>query len=362
MAIDVQALLEPNSDEAPSGAPLEYDPRYIELEILARGVAQEEDASGKVIREAQPPDWGEIERIALELCQESKDLRVAVYLSRAALARDGLPGFRDALELMSGYVTRHWSSVYPQLDPDDNNDPSARVNTIASLSDNETMLRALRLTPLTQSRQFGRISYRDYAMATGAIPAAANGRDDEGKLPDSSRLEAAFADSDIEFVNESQAGAAGALEALSAIDKALDEELGAGNGPELVPLEKLLGDIKGLLDRELAKRGGGESREEDGAESSATADGAAASPSAAGRGAAAGGAVRSRDDVLFLLDKICRYYSDCEPSSPVPLILNRTRRLVTMSFLDILKDLTPGGVQEFGLIAGIKEEEDRIEE
>ncbi|HWE72369.1 MAG TPA: type VI secretion system protein TssA [Stellaceae bacterium] len=362
MAIDTQALLEPNSDEAPSGASVEYDPRYIELEILARGVAQEEDSAGRIIREAQPPDWAEVERIALELCQETKDLRVAIYLARAALARDGLPGLRDALDLMSGYLTRHWSSVYPQLDPDDNNDPSARVNTVASLCDNDTMLRALRLTPLTQSRQFGRISYRDYAMATGAMPAATNGRDDEEKMPDSLRLDAAFADTDIAFISESQAAAAGALEALSTIDKTLDQELGPGNGPELTPLEKLLGDIKGLLDRELAKRGGGESLEEEGSEGPAMADGAAERGAGAGRGLAAGGAVRSRDDVLLLLDKICRYYSDYEPSSPVPLILNRTRRLVTMSFLDILKDLTPGGVQEFGLIAGIKEEEDRAEE
>ena len=66
-----------------------------------------------------------------------------------------------------------------------------------------------------------------------------------------------------------------------------------------------------------------------------------------------GGTVRSRDDVLLLLDRICLYYTNHEPSSPVPLILNRTKRLVTMSFLDILKDLTPGGVQEFGVIAGI---------
>lgn len=366
MAIDLQALLEPNTEEAPSGVSIEYDPRYIELEVLARGVAQEEDAAGKIIREAQPPDWAEVERIALELCQESKDLRVAIYLARAALARDGLAGLRDSLELIGGYLTRYWPSVYPQLDPEDNNDPSARANTIVALCDNATMLRALRLAPLTQSRQFGRMCYRDYAIATGAMPAPASGDDEEQKLPDPSQLDAAFADTDIAFISESQAAAAGALQSLSAVDKALDEELGAGNGPDLTPLEKLLVDIKGLLDREIAKRGGGESPEQGEADAGladgAAASGAAARGSAPERGSVAGGAVRSRDDVLLLLDKICRYYSDYEPSSPVPLILNRTKRLVTMSFLDILKDLTPGGVQEFGVIAGIKEAEDRVEE
>jgi type VI secretion system protein ImpA len=360
MAFDVKALLEPNSDEAPSGGSIEYDPRYIELEVLARGVTQEEDVAGKVVREAQPPDWAEVERIAIELCQESKDLRVAIYLARAALARNGLPGLRDALELMSGYLTRYWPTVYPQLDPDDNNDPSARVNTIGGLCDNATMLRALRLTPLAQSRQFGPVCYRDYAISTGAMPAPAV-TDDEEKVPDPGRIEAAFADTDMAVISDSQAAVAQALQSLSAIDKALDTELEAGNGPDLTPLQKLLRDIKGLLDREVARRGDGESPEAaEGAQ--ATAQEGAGGVAGSGRTLAAGGAVRSRDDVLLLLDKICRYYSDYEPSSPVPLILNRTKRLVTMSFLDILKDLTPGGVQEFGVIAGIKEEEGRVEE
>jgi type VI secretion system protein ImpA len=361
MPIDVQALLEPNSEEEPSGASIEYDARFIELEVVARGVAQEEDAAGKIIREEQPPDWGEVERLALELCQESKDLRVAIYLSRAALARDGLPGLRDSLELMSGYLTRYWPSVYPQLDPEDNNDPSARVNTVVALCDNATTLRALRLTPLAQSRQFGRISFRDYAISTGAMPAPAASSDEE-KVPDSVRIDAAFADTDIAFITESQAAAEGALQSLSEIDKALDAELGAGNGPDLTPLEKLLRDVKNLLDREVAKRGGGESPDSAEEGQVGAENAGSAGSGSGGRGLSAGGAVRSREDVLSLLDKICRYYSEYEPSSPVPLILNRTKRLVTMSFLDILKELTPGGVQEFGVVAGIKEDEAQQEE
>jgi type VI secretion system protein ImpA len=140
--------------------------------------------------------------------------------------------------------------------------------------------------------------------------------------------------------------------ALAAIDTTLDEAVGPGNGPDLSELEKLLAAIGALLDREVAKKGGGEVAE--------AAEGGAEMPEAggaAGSGAGPAGAVRNRDDVLLLIDKICRYYADYEPSSPIPLILNRTKRLVTMSFLDILKELTPGGVQEFGIIAGIKEEE-----
>ena len=354
-AIDVAALLAPVSGESPSGPPVEYDEQYIELERLARGVAQEEDADGKVIREAQEPNWREVERVALDLCMKSKDLHVGIYLARAELALAGLPGFRDALELITGYVKGFWPSIHPQLDPEDSNDPSIRVNALAPLRDNATVLRAVRMAPLTQSRQFGRISYRDYAIATGLMPPPPAKSTDE-KRPDSSRIEAAFADTAIEVLQETQQAAAASLESLTAVDTTLAQALGSGNGPDFAPLTKLLGEIKGVLDREVAKRGGGEVEgSEEGAGGMTTETTAQAT--AAGRGAAASGMVRSRDDVLLLLDKICRYYSDYEPSSPVPLILNRTKRLVTMGFLDILKDLTPGGVQEFGVIAGIKEEE-----
>ena len=354
MPIDVAAMLAPISADSPCGPPVEYEPQYIELETLARGVSGEEDADGKVVREAQPPNWREVERVALELCAKSKDLRVAIYLARAELALAGLPGFRDALKLIHGYVSEFWPSVHPQLDPADENDPSIRVNAFAPLRDNATVLRALRLAPLTQSRQFGRLCYRDFAIATGLMPMpTAKGTDP--KPPDASRVEAAFADTAVEALQETQQAVAASLEGVAATDAALSKALGAADGPDFEPLQKQLGQIKGLLDREVAKRGGGEAEASEavGEAAAATVPGAAG-----GRSAAASGMVRSRDDVLLLLDRICLYYSNHEPSSPVPLILNRTKRLVTMSFLDILKDLTPGGVQEFGVIAGIAEEKE----
>src|SRR5262249_54978637 len=148
-------LLTPLSEEAPSGAPAEYDGQYLELERLARGVAQEEDAEGRIVREAEEPDWHEVERVALELSARTKDLRVAINLARAELVLSGLPGFADALALIAGYLGQFWPSVHPDLDPDDNNDPSIRINALLALRDNATVLRSLRMTPLTQSRQFG---------------------------------------------------------------------------------------------------------------------------------------------------------------------------------------------------------------
>jgi type VI secretion system protein ImpA len=351
MALDLESLLEPISEDAPSGESVEYDAEFIELETLARGVAEEKDANGAVVREAEEPDWREIGRVALELSARSKDLRVAVYLLRAELAEAGLPGLADALALIQGYVSRYWESVHPQLDPDDDNDPSARVNTVASLCHIETVLRAVRLTPLTQSRQFGRINYRQFAIAAGIMPMP-TGKEARDPLPDMSHIDAAFADSPIEFLTANQAALERAAGLVGAIGDAFDEALGYGVGPDLDPLQGLLGEIKALVDRQAALRTGAEIPAE-------AAGGVGGGPVATGGGAAAAsGAIRGRADVALLIDRICRYYADNEPSSPVPLILARVKRLVTMDFMEILKDLTPDGVDQFRVISGVKEPEE----
>ena len=52
------------------------------------------------------------------------------------------------------------------------------------------------------------------------------------------------------------------------------------------------------------------------------------------------------------LDELCDYYTRTEPSSPVPLLLRRAQRLVGMDFMDLLKDLAPGGISELRTISG----------
>jgi type VI secretion system protein ImpA len=70
-----------------------------------------------------------------------------------------------------------------------------------------------------------------------------------------------------------------------------------------------------------------------------------------------GGEVRSREDALRLIDRICAYFEQHEPSSPVPLILRRAKRLVGAGFIDILRDMAPAGVGEAETIAGLEAKE-----
>ena len=69
------------------------------------------------------------------------------------------------------------------------------------------------------------------------------------------------------------------------------------------------------------------------------------------------GEIASREDVIRTLEKICEYYSRHEPSSPVPFMLKRAKKLVRMDFMEILRDLAPGGTDQADLIFGLQPEE-----
>jgi type VI secretion system protein ImpA len=65
-----------------------------------------------------------------------------------------------------------------------------------------------------------------------------------------------------------------------------------------------------------------------------------------------GGRITSRDDVVRMLDRICEYYERNEPSSPVPLLLRRAKRLVSKDFMEIMRELVPDGVAQAEKIRG----------
>jgi type VI secretion system protein ImpA len=64
------------------------------------------------------------------------------------------------------------------------------------------------------------------------------------------------------------------------------------------------------------------------------------------------GPVRNREQVLEVLERVCDYYATYEPSSPLPLLLKRCQRLCTLSFRELVEDLTPAALKELDVIAG----------
>ncbi len=339
--IDVEQLLQEVSAEEPCGENLEYDSEYGDLERAARG--KEEHSMGDAVVAAEEPDWAGVEAKAIELLGRSKDLRIVSYLARAQLHTHGLEGFSNALGVLHGLLERYWDSVYPQLDADDENDPTVRVNSIVSLCDPSTVIRALRVAPLVQSRGFGTVTYRDIAIANGEL-SPGNGAGDQGLEP--AAIEGAFAECDLDALQATHGAVRAALDHVTAIEQVVTEKVGATDAPSLDDLTSVLGAIdKALTEKITARVGDGEMLEA--GEGAAAGDGGGA-----GGSAAPSGAIRGREDVVRAIDRICEYYQRNEPSSPVPLLLRRARRLVAKDFMEILRDMVPDGVTQAETITG----------
>jgi type VI secretion system protein ImpA len=57
--------------------------------------------------------------------------------------------------------------------------------------------------------------------------------------------------------------------------------------------------------------------------------------------------------VIKALDKICQYYDRHEPSSPLPLLLKRAKRLASKNFLEIVQDLSPEALAQIQALGGV---------
>ena len=339
-SIDIEELLAPISEAAPSGPNLEYDAEFLAFERLSHG--KPEQQMGDSIRAAEPPDFEVLARQAAALLTRSKDLRVAVQLARALSHSRGFAGLSDGAALVQGLLERYFASVHPQLDPDEDNDPTMRITAVAGLCAPD-ILAALRVRPLVVSRSFGPVTLRDFAVAAGnAAPAT------DGAKIDLSTIEAAFQDSDLAAHEESAKVIKSAVAHLAGIEAVFERET-AGQGPELGALADLLRQAQHAVVSRLDRRiGAAEPADGEAAE-------AGVATSAAGK-AGSNGNIRSRDDVVRALDKICDYYAEFEPSSPLPLLLQRAKRLAFKSFLDIIRDMAPDGVPQVETIAGRAEE------
>jgi type VI secretion system protein ImpA len=337
---DPAAFLEPLDGDSPTGSDLEYDPDFLALERAAAPRA--ERAMGDSVKAAEEPDWDEVDALATGLLQRSRDLRVATHLATAWMRTGGMPGWASGLALIRGLLENHWDGVHPQLDAEDDDDPTARVNAVAAIANPLGLLGYFRHTPFVQSPRLGRFSLRDLRIANGSMKIEAG----DGALPSMTEIEACCLDCPEEELTGALGAVARILDEAKAIDAIFNDRIGTA-GPDLKPLLSDSYELKKFLESQAARRNPA---------LAAGGEGEGGEPAGPGARASVPGRIETPQDVMRRLDEICEYYARCEPSSPVPLLLRRAQRLVGKNFLDLLKDLAPGGVSEMEVISGSNEE------
>ncbi len=341
MSLDVDALLQPIAADLPCGDNLEYDPAFQELERTAVGKPETQ------FSEAEPPDWRQVRNQAMEVLKRSRDLRAITYLTESSLRLGNWEEFRNCLHLMQQLLEKYWDFVHPQLDPDDG-DPTFRVNAVLALCHPAGILDTLRNAPLVSSRLVGQFSLRDIEIAQGKLQIHLP----DDQQPKLAEITAAFMDVEIDALQNTANALSEAAEHSIGIERVMTEQLGASQAPDLSALTHELHNAHSIIAEQLTARGVNVVAEESEAvppEGTGSGDGTAAAPIS--------GAINSREDVKLMLDKICAYYVRAEPSSPVPILLHRAKRLVAMDFMDILKDVAPDALGPGEKLRGKTEDE-----
>ena len=340
---NLESLLAPIGDESPAGDDLEYDAEFLALERAAAPKA--ERAIGDSVKAAEEPDWDKVAELARAVLGRSKDLRAAVHLTTAWTRTSGMPGWNAGLSLIRGLLEHFWDSVHPQLDAEDDNDPTMRVNSVVPLGDLQGVLGYFRTTPFVQSPRLGRFDLRDLRIANGTLKVTATEGEPQASLTE---IEACCMDCAEDELVAVTAAISQSLENAKAIDGIFNDRVGTA-GPDFKNLLSEIYELKKFLDPQLARRLPAEGSAE---------DGEAGEEGTGGSGAvrASGGAISGPQDVMRRIDELCDYYTRNEPSSPVPLLLRRAQRLVGMDFMDLLKDLAPGGISELRVVSGTPDE------
>jgi type VI secretion system protein ImpA len=338
--MDTEALLQPISDEAPCGDALDYDVGFLQLEIAARG--RSEQQIGDSISAGEEPDWRTVESLALELGARSKDLRVAVLLARARLHNGGFPGLDESLRLLAGYVGRYWEHVHPVLEPDD--DDTIRVNALAALADPGGLLGEVRRAPLASARNLGSVSLRDLDIAHRRVTPGPD-------TPEIAQvdIETIFTAAPVAERSSAAEALVGCVSSLNAMKQAMLARGSFDYDTAFDALSAVLRDARTEVDSRVATPatpGASPAPAE-----VATEDLAPVPPAAA-----AAGEIRARSDIVLTLERVCRWYAANEPASPVPVLLERAKRLVSQDFLSLLVELAPAGVEQFRNLAGIRDD------
>lgn len=351
MTIPIDDYLQAIDPDAVCGDNLEYDPAFKALEQAIAG--KPERQMGGVLIEAEPPNWREVKKAAEQLLTRTIDLRILISYLRSLVALEGFSGLADGLTLLQTLAAQRWDTLYPSLDLEDEDDSAAeRINALLPLCDHQVMLWPLQQIPLLQSPQLGRFSFHDLAIASGKATAA-----QDEKATEQSTIDAAVQDASVGNLEQTLSEVTISLNALNFLENFVTEQVGSGNAPSFADLRRFLKECQQHLTSWLAQKGGGDT-ESTSQPFENTAQNHATVSVAPVKSVAAIGGISNNQDVIKTLTLICDYYQRHEPSSPIPLLLERAKRLVGKSFMDILKDIAPNGIDEANVIKGRQEDED----
>ncbi|MEE4410212.1 MULTISPECIES: type VI secretion system protein TssA [unclassified Serratia (in: enterobacteria)] len=309
---------------------VEFDPRYSEIEFTLSEYDSETDPLN-ALDSARDVNWHAIREQAAVLLEQCFDLRVVLWLMRANLHIDGFSAFYLGIAQIDKQYSDEGVTIFPQADIDQ----SADSNHAAALG---WLATSSCLHEIKNSR-----IYPDNSLT---IDEFLNLRlvEQEGKYQHFSDAVKLIGQANTYFSSRSlpslQQQLALQLEALERVEnyanlQAEDYRLDCRQVRDY--FQTLIRLLSSLEQQELP-----------------LADEEPSSDIAGEQVNIANGNkyIRSRQDVILLLDQVLDYFQNYEPSHPAPILIRRSQKMIGMDFATIVEELLPESLTSLNQLAG----------
>jgi type VI secretion system protein ImpA len=327
----------PVSEGLPAGPDMQDTPEFAELEIAA--AVTPEQQYGAVLIPAKAPEWQHVFDLAARLSKQTHDLRVLLLMNRSLTHLYGLPGLLKGLQALNAVLQRKWDYVHPQIIVDGVSDPQIRYGVLSGFADPDGLAADVRQAIVLRS-SLGAFTVRDLERVVEQGGVELNGIAINRQKVDemvSDMRQATGADV-MALDIPSQL-----VELLDGLLRNIEERSGTDFTPDLTNLKRPLERIGSILG------GGAQATKLPRNDEPSSVQVENTSPA---RTVGPLDVLNSRTDVVRAMDAICTYLERHEPTNPVPLLIRRAQRLMTMGFLDIVKDISPDGLNQALNIAG----------
>lgn len=360
--------LEPLSPE-PAGIDLEYNQDFINLAQDLQGesnrsiLGSEEDKNVDII----PINYLSLYEQAVPLWGQSRDLFLAIYITIIMTAINGTRGLKSGLGLLYFLIAEMWDDFYPKLDPDDDNDPTQRINAFANISplseSSDDVLHfvaiftKIQLVPTLRYTVHDLMCYRKVIIVEDFDGSSFYNEmlNQEPAILIDAYQEVnecvALVDSIIDTANSKMAGTG----ILTMDDLKRRLRMLQTFFTEIIPAEGNV-IVDSFANLEIKTNG---SQNQDGI----------VFPEKALHSESNGGTresnerteelnlsqlkISNRRDALLVINKAIDYFKFNEPTSPAPYLLQRTLKLAEMNFIDLINEIDEGATarakDQFGI-------------
>ena len=342
--IDIEKLLAPISEDAPTGINLSKSVMITDIEqrrkALIDGVNEGTELGESVDQAAllsnRRREWKEIEKSILALFSKGKDLAAGVGLVEALANRAGWPAMGPGFRLLRMMQEMYFEQLHPQADEEDDFPYFQRINLIERLDQDKRLPLALRQLPLTDGGGERNYTWSDYKQ----IEILRDGKPPKDDVEEWRRnqtqqveegmrnIEAAVQKTKLTFYEQMFGQldeAATEIEALVALMDQKYSDIPEAERPSMRNVKEVLAETRNLAIRFFKKKGGkmpGEIAEEE----AAAAEAAAAAGAGDDGSGAGGGKLVVSGDVTEVLQVALNQMRAREKHNPAVYLIQEAIR------------------------------------